>query len=82
MKFILSGILALLLSPMATAVGEYVPDENHMAPDTIEKEEAEIEKQEEVLEARKKQLEKEKKHQDEVLIDPKLLPNGKVMDQQ
>lgn len=82
MKFILSGIFALLLSPVALSVGEYTPDENHIPPDVIEKEEAEIEKQEEALDARKRQLEKEKKHQDVPLSDPKLLPTEeKVMDQ-
>ncbi|WP_408095905.1 hypothetical protein ACJVC5_12755 [Peredibacter sp. HCB2-198] len=82
MKFFLSGILTLLLSPMVFAVGEYTPDENHMTPDTIQKEEAEIEEQEEALDARKKQLEQEKKHQDVPLSDPKLLPNErKTMDQ-
>lgn len=82
MKFILSGILGLLLSPLAFSVGEYTPDENHIPPDVIEKEEASIEEQEEALDARKRQLEEEKKHQDDISIDPKALPNKKVMDQQ
>jgi len=82
MKFFLSGMFAFLLTPLAYAVGEYIPDENHMTPDTIQKEEAEIEKQEEALDDRKKQLEEEKKHQDVPLSDPKLLPTErKAMDQ-
>ncbi|WPU66923.1 hypothetical protein [Peredibacter starrii] len=82
MKLFLSSILTLLITPTVFAVGEYVPDENHMTPDTIQKEEAEIEEQEEALDERKKQLEKEKKHQDVPLSDPKLLPNErKTMDQ-
>lgn len=82
MKLILSGLFALLLSPTAFSVGEYTPDENHIPPDVIEKEEAEIEEQEEALDARKRQLEQEKKHQDVPLSDPTLLPaDKKVMDQ-